>query len=666
MVRNSVARTKAKIAHGAYFTPPAIATALVERVIFHWLRATMRPDYTEEEYKRDFTANSTIKFKSENEKYKLGAITEKLRILDPGVGAGVFLLGILPFLERIIKSIDNKSNNLRLEIVQKHVFGWDIQPKNIQTTRIEIIHWITGQNMNYYTNAQEIPAENEGGVLTPEEKAIYDKIANNFQVKDSLHPDNQGSFSIIIGNPPYGNILTEEERKIYARQYQCRVGEISELFIERGLNLFDTRSPAFLCYIVPKTIAYYQQWARIRHLMLEQHLLGLYDLGIAFTGVNLEQLAFILSNRATNTREVELAIGDPKKKPENKKLVWCPSIPRDLFHPNEIFLLSAFSPQARSLIYEINQTGMFLPTLCGLTKEKENLRKFGQHLFRSIHISDADKQKLEPGSLHYLNKVPDLGKGGIDRLYYIASPTKCSEYLHPKLLFKVLRGSRLVVDVDPTGSLLTTEKVVNFIPNPEYESYLYGIAMLFNTRPPSFYLQAMVYSNTTESSRVLDPYYAQFIPVPQIYFEQLELLSHLGKLRTLAYYNDDSEVFEKLSPILELIGAIYYFPKNFETQTTQIIDYKKLKERIENGIQNLIEIAKITDFDEFYSLILKKITNFLPIQEFKHAKPTRLHIWTREISKKLVEQLLQIYNEIQSEKLFQIPLMREMIQYLGK
>ena len=73
--------------------------------------------------------------------------------------------------------------------------------------------------------------------------------------------------------------------------------------------------------------------------------------------------------------------------------------------------------------------------------------------------------------------MPDLQAFRIIKLYQIETNPRYQKYLNPKLLFKVLRGSRLTCFADSTGHLLTTQKVINFFPQRDLLPYLEGLQL---------------------------------------------------------------------------------------------------------------------------------------------------------------------------------------------
>ncbi|MDR1485739.1 MAG: hypothetical protein LBT09_13070 [Planctomycetaceae bacterium] len=87
----------------------------------------------------------------------------------------------------------------------------------------------------------------------------------------------------------------------------------------------------------------------------------------------------------------------------------------------------------------------------------------------------------------------------------------------PRIFLKVLRGSRLVAFPDLNGEYLTTEKLVNITINRDkyWCDYQFLCAVL-NAPITSFYVQKILFSDTTETSRVMDRIYSQYIILPPL------------------------------------------------------------------------------------------------------------------------------------------------------
>jgi hypothetical protein len=146
----------------------------------------------------------------------------------------------------------------------------------------------------------------------------------------------------------------------------------------------------------------------------------------------------------------------------------------------------------------------------------DRLENFHPDVFRGLYVPDAEKKTLEAGNTPWIDRVPDVGHNGIRRWQlrnFSESKkykTKMQEIMIPRIIFKVLRGSRLVCWLDLEGHLLTTEKLVNCrIP----DSLLPIAYIIWNSYLPSYILAKFVFSEVTEISRVLDYQYLKMLPL---------------------------------------------------------------------------------------------------------------------------------------------------------
>jgi hypothetical protein len=130
---------------------------------------------------------------------------------------------------------------------------------------------------------------------------------------------------------------------------------------------------------------------------------------------------------------------------------------------------------------------------------------------------------LKPGPYAFINKVPDVKRYHLEKIWQVdLSPyaqwqAKTEKIMRPRLFFKVLRGSRLVCYPDSKGEYLTTEKLVNLrIDQAKYPVSYEFLAGVLNASLPSFYIQRVLFSKTTETSRVMDEPYLRHLILPRL------------------------------------------------------------------------------------------------------------------------------------------------------
>ena len=108
--------------------------------------------------------------------------------------------------------------------------------------------------------------------------------------------DSRG-FDILIGNPPYGNILTEQEKKIIKIHYKDQVHggrsgtwNIASVFVVRARAILKTGGQMGL--LLPNSVLRVGQFSRTRRFISNHlKLWEIVDEGSPFDGVTLEMVS---------------------------------------------------------------------------------------------------------------------------------------------------------------------------------------------------------------------------------------------------------------------------------------------------------------------------------------------------------------------------------------
>ncbi len=348
-------------------------------------------------------------------------------------------------------------------------------------------------------------------------------------------------FDAVMGNPPYGIRIDESEKKFIQVRFENGTPDSAAYFLELALCM--TRQGGNFGMIVPKSIAFYHEWGRIRNILLSRSFPRcIMDVGIAFREVNYEEIVLCFSTEQLS--ETQLAVAVPLRRPVfEKEILENGSVPLDLMKIADVIIFRGVGPRMQKAIRQIIKNSYYL-------------RRIVKSIFRGIYISDKDKELLAAGNIKFVNKVPDVKRYFISRLRNIdISPNpkwvkEANETMRPRVFLKVMRGRRLVAYPDADGKLLTTEKLVNII-LPEDSGYsYYFLAAVINSPVPSFFVQTILFSQTTETSRVMDSFYSSFIPIPRVsfttpaktrknLFEKAKGLYETGEASSLLKFTDD-------------------------------------------------------------------------------------------------------------------------------
>ena len=289
---------------------------------------------------------------------------EKIRVLDPACGSGSFLIRAFDeFLNaymRVHKEGGLFAFELKKKILQKNLFGVDLDAKAVEITKLNLLikaldgtkpedlkgkHLLPNLNLNircgnsliggeklkdkeqslnlfnnYKTEVnkladlkisfyKESDDQKKKGLL--EEIGTLEMVINKnlnaglgkyFSNLSKVDPFNysvafceifnDGGFDAIIGNPPYGAELNDNEKEFYANNFGVGSTDTAILFIKRSFDILKEESK--FGFIVPKAFCFASNYEKIRDYVWN-NLEQIVDCNKVWKEVKLEQLIFIIN-----------------------------------------------------------------------------------------------------------------------------------------------------------------------------------------------------------------------------------------------------------------------------------------------------------------------------------------------------------------------------------
>jgi hypothetical protein len=106
-----------------------------------------------------------------------------------------------------------------------------------------------------------------------------------------------GYFDLVIGNPPYGATLPDENIRYFKDNFKLKTSETAILFIEKGLSF--CKENGINTYIIPKSFTFSSNYKKTRDFV-ENELLQIVDCGKAFENV-LFEACIILNHKGCKT-----------------------------------------------------------------------------------------------------------------------------------------------------------------------------------------------------------------------------------------------------------------------------------------------------------------------------------------------------------------------------
>lgn len=285
---------------GSYYTPSYLAKLIAEESLDAWF-------------------GNLSKSENENQLKRV----QNLKILDPSVGAGVFLIAAGNWLDRKRQELGDTSSisKRRKAIVKNSLYGVDLVEEAVEECRTKLLQW-AGKAVDANVKI--------GNSLTS-----FDWDENFPRVTKRNNP----GFDIILGNPPYGNILTEEDRKHIQETYPFCVGRnrtgtwnSAAHFIVRSSMLL--RQDGELGFLIPNSILRVKQFTKTRQFLTDYlKLWKIIDEGSPFEDVTLEMVTIFCSKKIpTDSDIVNVESRRPSHEQKN-------SIPMKLLKTSNIFSL---------------------------------------------------------------------------------------------------------------------------------------------------------------------------------------------------------------------------------------------------------------------------------------------------------------------------------------
>lgn len=178
---------------------------------------------------------------------KKGFHLENIKILEPSCGSG-------NFLQILIEELQKETQKSYDSIVNNNIYCLDIDSKAIALSKERI-------------------------------KTLFDVELKNIFCEDALF-FHQGQFDLIIGNPPYGNILSSNiKEKIHDKYHNIALN-----FLDHFFNLLNPN--ALLYFIVPHSFSRAGQGSLLwrKKIIENQSLHEIIDVGNPFFDITLEQI----------------------------------------------------------------------------------------------------------------------------------------------------------------------------------------------------------------------------------------------------------------------------------------------------------------------------------------------------------------------------------------
>jgi len=554
--------------HGIYYTPEYVVDFIVRNTLGKLLR----------------------KCKSVEE-------VSKIKVLDPACGSGSFLIKAFDVIKEWYDDYNKRNqrvaapstldahfyvvSNIEDRILTDNLYGVDLDPQAVEITMLNLSLKAVKPRTKLPFMGDHIKCGNSLISGTEEELRKYFaeewKTEKPFDWPKEFELLNAGGFDVIIGNPPHGAKLSEEERDYFLEKYQVARGykNTASLFIERAVRLI--KEEGVIGLVIPKSLTFSQKWNVTRNYILQEfQLLEIADISKAFPDVLLEQIILLCRKKI---EKIDNYFGTRlfwAERPETYEIPisLCKELDTFPIHVDPVSLAIYKRVMKKSrLLKEISKTFRGLP----LQSKASNQKSIGSEpLLRGDNIKP------------YYNVAPNLF---IARNYLEKNREKIEDLRKPKIISQRIVAHVLTpVDhiiimstLDQEG-LLNVDTVENtIVTDPEYD-IKYVLAFL-NSKFVSWFAYTFIFNKAVRTMD-FDDYYIGKIPIfPASKDEQRSIAelveSLLGLTKSLVESKAEfMEYVNKYPRTMDVTLETYY--RKSSSGDKQVLIPSNLKGKIRN------------------------------------------------------------------------------------
>lgn len=567
---NNQSKSKRK-KDGVYYTPNEITAYICRNTIIPYLSLSGTATNT----------NDLIKeYEKENNLKLLDKKLKNIKIIDPACGSGAFLNKAVDILleihnvlydsmyaddETLDKYFDDLNN--RRQIITNNIYGVDLNEESVEITKLSLfLKLATSKNMTKGLELPNLDKNIKCGNSIVTDKIIAKEKALEWKNEFEDVFDN-GEFDIVIGNPPYGAKISDEEKK-YLKKIIKGGSETAISFIYLGYKKL-LKDNGKLGFIVPKAFTYSSNYKDIREKTIK-YLETLIDCHKVWKEVKLEQIIFILNK---NNQKEDYNIGTL----DNKKITIKGKIPKNSYKSFDL-LLNDVSPKEVVLA--------------------EKIKKSDKYLNDISHNSRGEPKQNKLNKDKHDNDIPTIGGGEIQRdgIHGIKGYLDYNEIKESKKAFindNSILVQRIIAHIQkpsnhikitaciPDNQDLAIVDTINQITIiPKISKYV--IWAILNSELINWYAYRFIFAKAIRTMQFDNPTTSK-IPLPLL----------------------DKEKYEKLEKLAEKLNLNY-------------IEMNKYKDKFFNRIREHFEDIKINKkLENFENLDFKNFNKILSKQKFK-------------------------------------------------
>ena len=234
----------------------------------------------------------------------------KIKILDPACGSGSFLIKAFDYIHKHLSNgetakqhrLDSQgSYSIKTEILKNNIFGVDLDNKAVEITKLNLL-------LKAAEKFRKLPKELDNHICWGNSLIEDDTISEHaFKWVGEFQ---EGTFDVVIGNPPYFNLQTlrdEKQSSFFEKNYSSYRGkaDILYLFIEKANKVL--KEGGYLGLIVANYFLRSHYADKLREFISKNYtIIRIVDFGSikVFSDANVDTCIIILKKSKTKNNKL--------------------------------------------------------------------------------------------------------------------------------------------------------------------------------------------------------------------------------------------------------------------------------------------------------------------------------------------------------------------------
>jgi len=356
------------------------------------------PDYVVQ-YLVGLTADHLLKERSSKE-------ILKIKLCDPAMGSGHFLSGCLSYVaKKYLEKLELETNDdlqmslneAKQVVLQNCIFGVDLNDRAVKLAQMSL--WLESAAVG--RRLENLDDQLKTG----------DSISGSFNWKNEFKEVfSNGGFDAIIGNPPWGASISDDNHNQLARRYpelNTKVKDSFKYFYRASFDL--TKDGGYVGWVIPSPSLLQDEYYDLRKIAVTHKPLALIDLGDGiFPGVTAPTSVHLIQNvhsKKTPNFLPGLALRQVEKGKKEDILQTLTSIP-------ECVMVLSIDEKPTFLLGEYGEDDSFeLLNLAFASKETSSIENMVEYFSKGVETGCNDAFLVEKGRFSRYNFVYPILRG---------------------------------------------------------------------------------------------------------------------------------------------------------------------------------------------------------------------------------------------------------------